>query len=146
MSESKDTVVFIDDEEVYSMRYVRELMGRFDTHYFDTAVDGLSYCIGHPKLKVVLIDVMMPPPSEADLEDVKDGLETGIWLLTQLRSYLIEQSVGVIVLSNRNITTVREAVAKLGFPQSSIEVLAKIDTPSWNLPIRVQRMIDRLSG
>jgi CheY-like chemotaxis protein len=146
MNSSKHTIAFIDDEKTYAMRYVRELVAKFDTHYFDSASQGLKFCQDHPTLSAIVLDVMMPPPAEVDMEDVKDGLETGIWVLGKLRSHIIDKSIGVIILSNRNIDLIREAVAAVGIPVENINTLVKIDTPSWTLPIRVQTLIDNIRG
>ena len=144
MTESKPLIAFIDDEESYSMRYVRELLDHFDTHYFDSASEGYAYCSGLPNLKCVVLDVMMPPPDEVDLEEVNDGLETGIWILEKLQSQFVRDRVGVVILSNRNITLVRDAVSKIDMPKRAIEIRTKSDTPSWHLPILVRKVIDRL--
>jgi len=146
MNSIKHTVVFIDDEKQYAMRYVRELAAKFEIHYFDSASKGLMFCQDHPTLKAIVLDVMMPPPEGVDMEDVNGGLETGIWVLDKLRAYVSEKAIGVIVLSNRNTDLIRDAIAQIGIPAENLDIIAKMDMTSRNLPIRVQMLIDSLRG
>ncbi len=139
----KPLIAFIDDEPDKSMRYVRELLNKFDTHYFDEVSSGLAFCKDHPKLRCIVLDMIVPPPEGTDYEEVEGGLETGVWFLRNLKSFLEDNSVAVVVLTNRNITLVRDAVSKLELPKILFVCKTKTDVPSWFLPVLVQQMIDK---
>src|SRR5262249_22270891 len=92
---------------------------------------------------LIILDIMMPTPQGIASVRTGEGLDTGIWVLSEVKEALLKRSVPVLVLTNRAKPLVNEEVAKLGFPNGLVAVFAKLEVTSILLPVRVKTMIDQ---
>jgi CheY-like chemotaxis protein len=140
---AKKKIIFIDDDRAWSRPFVDELEKAYTVLYRRTAVAGRDAVSEHVDTEVLILDIMMPPPSE-DLEsETERGLATGIWLLEQVRKTILERPLPVIVLTNRIFADVERRLADAGIPTDLLEVRSKMDTPRFYIPHLVGEMIDR---
>jgi CheY-like chemotaxis protein len=143
--QSKQQVIFVDDESFWSTPYVQELEKLYDVLYHKNAEEGLTSVSGHPQAKLLVLDIMMPAPTEAPGGRTENGLATGIWFLEEIRKTIIERPLPVIVLTNRGLKAVEAGLADAAVPKGLLTVRAKIETPKFYLPHLVRETIDRLN-
>jgi CheY-like chemotaxis protein len=141
--EKKETIIFVDDEKYWSGPYVRELEKTYEVLYRKTAVAGREAVLAHSGAKLLVLDIMMPPPSEVPESETESGLATGIWLLEEVRKVIIERPLPVIVFTNRNVPAVEQGLADVPLPKGLLVIHSKIDTPKFYLPHLVGGMIDK---
>jgi|GEM_PF-3390005 len=146
-------ILFVDDDKFFGKPYVDCLKQQFDREdaidVCTRIADAIHYFHSHKDLSVIILDVMMPPPTpeEYPAEDMSDATEegfgTGIWYLKLLRAQIIDREVRVFVLTNRNYEDVKGAVAGLSFPDGLIECDRKIAVSANKLPGRVLALLNR---
>ncbi len=136
-------ILFIDDEGFWAKPYRERLEEEFDVHYSDDPADGREFFAKTPRIDIIILDIMMPTPDGVDPRETDEGLDTGLWLLREMRGELIDRRVPVLILTNRRRAIVDEAVAHADFPAGLIEVRLKSETPAFFLPSRVHAMVTR---
>lgn len=121
-------VVIIDDDTFWMIPYRTALLRRgLDVLYAATVQDGL-HALLDPNVRVVLLDVMMPAQPPYDIEEVEEGLSTGIRVLQDLRNRVISRELNVVLLTNRGVDIVRDRVAAAGFDEDLVRIYAKNET------------------
>jgi CheY-like chemotaxis protein len=92
-------ILFLDDEPRYSLNYVEELKQHYAVEYKSSVDDALEYLEAHRgDVRLLVLDVMMPPDNAFSEEETRDGIDTGKRLLERLREGSPE--LPVIVLTN----------------------------------------------
>lgn len=138
----KREIVFVDDEGFFTKRYREELEEHFEVSYFSSAMVALEYLReNHAAVDGMVLDIMMPPP-EDNPPAAAAGLNMGIWVLEQMQQFLDSWTLPVLVLTNRNLAVVSEAVRNLGIPRQFIEIRSKVETPAFFLPQALATLID----
>lgn len=133
-----DEVLFIDDEEFFARRYIENLRDHgFKVHYCERAEDAHGYIDQNPAISAIILDIMMPTPTNVSGSVTNNGLDTGLWLLGQLKDYVVSKPRPVLILTNRDPQAVEEGAKRLEFPDSLVSVTRKIETPAFYLPDRL---------
>lgn len=143
---TKKTIIFVDDEVMWSKPFVVELEKSFLVEYRKTVIAGREAVFAHEDAKLLILDVMMPPPTDGLDAETEGGLATGIWLLEQIRKIIILRPLPVLVLTNRIITDVERRLADANIPKHLLEARSKMNTPKFFIPHLVAQLIDRASG
>lgn len=125
----KPLIAFIDDDRFFSRLYIDRLSKSFEVLVFSDAGKALESLPERTDFSAIVVDVMMPAPAGIDPSEVNDGLDTGLWLVEKLAPWLKENSIPVIVFSNRRGSYVAERIASIPLPSHLITVRSKIDTP-----------------
>lgn len=137
-------VLFVDDEGFWAKPYRERLEDAFGhIHFCDDVDEARDYFAKTLTIDILLLDVMMPTPEGADPQETNSGLDTGLWLLKQMRDELIRRRVPVIMLTNRRRSIVDDGVRALDFPEGLVEVRLKQDTPAFYLPSRVSILVTK---
>jgi len=144
MSE-KQKVLFVDDEPMFARAYVEALEKNFDVIYRTNVQDGMIAIRTLPDLRLLVLDIMMPPPEEVPEEEVEGGLGTGVFMLKQIKSRVISKNrpLPVVILTNRRPDVVEQAVRNQGFTEDFVSIRQKNDTPAFFLPRLVTQSIQR---
>ena len=131
-TETKPSLLFIDDEIFFAQGYLEELDDRYNVTLSRKVPDA------EIKLKkeayqylLAAVDVMMPVPGEWDAKDQLDanrGEATGLVLLRRCRDAIIQANLPVIVLTNRKPEDIKAAIIILDFPEGLVEVRHKAVT------------------
>ena len=87
---------------------------------------------GHP-YQAVVMDIMMAAPLGAE-KATAEGLDTGLWILNEIRAPLKNSGTPVIVLTNRSLPHISEALNAMEFPAGQIRAQSKVETPAFLLP------------
>lgn len=136
-------ILFVDDEGFFARPYIEKLEKTFDVHFCDSADEALQRINSDNKLKVVVLDIMMPCPTGIAATVTSDGLSTGLWMLKQIRELMVGRGLPVVILTNRMLNAVQEGVDQLDLPEGLVEILPKSQTPNFLLPSKVQKMVDK---
>lgn len=143
---AKQKIAFVDDDNFYAAAWIETLRERFVVDHYDKAEVARRAIPGTPSIKCIILDVMMPTPSEVPADETSNGNETGLWLLKELRGFVRESNIPVIVLTNRVIEAVREKIDGMRFPEELISVHFKLETPRRRLVELVRDKITRWDG
>lgn len=136
-------VVFVDDEAFYADKYVRELKQiQLDVSYFDNAEAGLDYLKKLEPFFLLVLDIMMPTPTEVPPIDTNDGLTTGLWVLNEIKEKIAKYSIPVVFLTNRDSELIEEHVQQLELPENLVIVRQKLHTSSTRFADIVKTQID----
>jgi CheY-like chemotaxis protein len=138
-----DTILFIDDEAFFARRYIEELKTNFEVTFCESAMEAIEIIREGEEFKAVILDIQMPPPMGLSPQTTNGGLDTGLWLLREVRNIVIQRPLPVAILTNRLPNVIQDVVDKMGFPEQLIEVRHKTDTPAEKLVIRLNIMIRR---
>lgn len=138
----KKEILFIDDEEFFADPYARELGRLFQVHIRYDAQSGLAAFHANKKLAAIVLDIMMPPPAGASPLVLENGLRTGLWLLEQMKTELLQRRIPTVVLTNRSFSLVQECIKEMAFPEGLIVVRPKIETPRFVLPNIVDALVN----
>ncbi len=139
-------ILFVDDERLFMKRYREVLDDNFTVTFIDNVVEALEFLRGTPSIDALLLDIMMPPASQATIVATGGGLNTGLWLLQELKIIYDPWILPVFILTNRSLSVVSNAVKQLGSPQQFMEIRSKIETPAFYLPGAVEVLISRGRG
>ena len=143
---SKKVIVFIDDDAFFSFPFVEELEETYDVTYFGQAQPGIEAIRCNLAIDAIVLDVMMPTPSGVASTATDGGLETGLWLLRQVKDLIIQRCTPVIILTNRAPSIVKQQVNQLEFPEGLITICTKSETPSFELPNEVKQLVASQAG
>lgn len=143
---SAKKVLLIDDEPHIISNYIDELRKcGYEVTVHATADGGLQ-CLRNDCLDIdiVVLDIQMPTPKGIAKVDTNDGMDTGFWLLQETRELLEEQTLPVIILSNRKAVALSGILAeRFAFnPANLVRITTKNDTSSKLFPILVQQVLD----
>jgi CheY-like chemotaxis protein len=130
-----EVILFIDDEELYARRYINHLEKQeFVVHYCDRAEDAQRFLEQNTDIRGIVLDIMMPTPETVSDQVTNHGLDTGLWVLQQLKDYVICKPRPVLILTNRHPQIVEDGVRRVGLPSWLVEVRRKVETPAFYLP------------
>ena len=132
-------IIFVDDEPEKITGYLQafELSG-FDVNSLSSIDDAYAILEDMPeKVDAIILDVMMPSGIGLDLEETKNGLETGIRFLEWLKKY--HERIPVIVLTN----TVN-ASKKFNITHRNCKIYEKKEIGPWGLLEKMGEMKHRL--
>lgn len=130
----KPRILFVDDDRFFTQQYVRKLENRYSVQHVRHAGEVMDHLARHDDIVLLVLDVMMPTPEGVANTATSDGMDTGMWLLFELRKILIERDLPVIVLTNREYTLVHEKVGGMNFPPGLVRICAKRRTRASDLP------------
>jgi CheY-like chemotaxis protein len=82
----KPKILFIDDETHWSESYHRQLWSKFDVVTARTSEESLIAISKQRDVDVVILDIMIPTPSNGDEEHEPGPERSGLRLLEELRS------------------------------------------------------------
>lgn len=139
-------VLFVDDELYRAHYYLEELRNAFGQElvlFRETLDEAEQELQRHTDIRVLLLDIMMPPKSGWDSSEVEDGLSSGIKFMEDNALFLQKNKVAVIILTNRDVNKIMESVEATKPRLWSVEVHQKTQTPAWLLPTIVQRHMKR---
>jgi hypothetical protein len=140
---NKHKVVFVDDEGEWSGPYIEFLGQSFNVIPFRDVVAAREYFECNHDIMALVVDIMMPTPEKVSASLTADGDLTGVWFLSQIKDYLVGAKVPAIVLTNKQLESVRSAIARLDIPKLLVECRQKRDTSRFLLPTIVRDMISR---
>ena len=141
----KPKIIFVDDEKMWSAPYVRELEKIYEVLYRKQANTGLTAVTSNEDARLLILDIMMPSPSEELDGETENGLATGIWLLEQIRPVIIGRPLPVLILTNRILNTIARSIADVSIPKNLLEIRFKMDTPKFYIPHLVGEMLQKNS-
>jgi CheY-like chemotaxis protein len=143
----KKRLLFIDDEPFFAEPYIRELEKDYEVILEESAINAIDAVNSARNWSAIILDIMMPSPPEK-LGATADGLDTGLWLLGEIIGSVKLARIPVIILTNRNLPRVEEAIDEivedLDLEVDLIIVRSKIETPRFLLPRIVKGCIDRI--
>ncbi len=143
---AQPNVIFIDDDRFYAMHWIERLRERFEVGHYTDAAEAHVAILSTEQLRCLVIDVMMPTPSNVSNEETAAGLETGLWLLRQLKPWIVQHSVPAIIITNRELEVIQSAVRELNLPDGLVLVRQKLDTGRSRLLELVSDMVARWPG
>jgi CheY-like chemotaxis protein len=129
----KPKVLLVDDDRFFARAYREALDREFDVEFVDNADAAIKRVKSPERLDALLLDIMMPTPQGVAAEATDDGFETGIWVLRQTTATLIERRLPVLVLTNRAMRLVTEALLKINLPAGRVVARQKGDTKASEL-------------
>ncbi len=103
MNPENINILFIDDEPdsvEYHIRTLRE--AGYNVDIMDDENDALAFCSKNKhEIDLLILDVMLPVPDDADRGDLQDGLRTGIYFLEKYREW--NHTTPVLLFSCRGL-------------------------------------------
>lgn len=129
----KVKLLFVDDEPFWARSYIQELEKDFEVDYATKAEQAVRMFKEGRPYQAVVLDIMMAAPSGAE-KATAEGLDTGLWILNQIRTPLKSRATPVIVLTNRSLLHISEALNAMGFPAGQVRAQSKVETPAFLLP------------
>lgn len=135
------SILFLDDETFFASAYVDRLKEVFDVHYRDNVKDALDALHSARTYHGLVLDVMMP--MTADMPANILDIDTGLWVLAEAKSLVMDRPMPVLILTNRDVEHVRKHVMCLGFPDGVVDVYRKIDMPAKRLPHALETLLHR---
>ena len=93
-------ILFIDDELRQMENYIEELrLSGHEVEFKNNVDDALIFLeINIAKLKIIILDIMMPPGKLFQNGDVEYGLRTGVKFYRKIRT--LSNKIKVVVLTN----------------------------------------------
>jgi CheY-like chemotaxis protein len=140
-----EQILFIDDEAFFSTRYIEELEKNYRVAFCESAIEAIRLIREIDEFRAIILDIQMPPPQGISPQVTNDGVDTGLWLLKEVREIIIQRPLPVVILTNRIPHIVENGVIRLVFPEQLIEVRQKTDTTTKKLVERVGVMTLRWS-
>ena len=135
------TIVFIDDQPYFAKRYLEKLEERYTVKYFERVEDGIKHVQGSAPVDAVVLDMMMPPPRGMNDALQEEGLATGLWVLNQVRSRVLEQPMPVLMLTYRALDIVHAGVKELAFPRRYVDVRGKDDVRADRICLVIEQLM-----
>ena len=124
---NKEHILFVDDERFFARNYARELEHGYRVTLVCTAVEGVELIRNSTDLRAVILDVQMPTPSSVQEYETRGGIDTGIWVMRSCRKELLEKSLPILLLTNRNEDDLKKLVREMRFPETQVEIFHKMD-------------------
>jgi len=139
-------ILFVDDEPYYARHYVEALeKASYEVILMESAETGLQYLREHAsELSLLILDYMMPTPEGVSETDTLDGLATGRWFLRKARTLIESCNTPVLVLTNRNIETVKTEIVEFSSMEVDklLRVRHKTQTPRFYLATVVNQVLN----
>lgn len=126
---TKKHVLFVEDDAFFARPYREALEEVFDVTFISDAGDAVYAIKNRKDLSALVLDVMMPTPKGIASTATDAGFETGIWILRETRSQIMDCRIPVVVISNRSVAVVQRAVTRIDFnPRELVVVRQKVET------------------
>lgn len=126
-------LLVIDDDPFFSRQWVLYLNGLYSVIYTETLSDAAQALCEHADISAIVLDVMMPPPQDVPLDVTADGLNTGLWFLTQIRDHIVKSGMPVALYTNRHLSVVYRHLNRLEIPEGLVRVCDKQEVPKERL-------------
>jgi len=100
MNENKPLVLIIDDDFTPMELYVKALqLSNFEVHQSLSIDQAMKYLNNyHDIVKIIVLDIMMPPGHILTAEETEEGLNTGVLFYENLKS--LYPQIPIVVLTN----------------------------------------------
>lgn len=133
-------ILFVDDEARQMDSYRRELeLSQLEVRCIRRTDDAITYFKQNiEQIKVLILDIMMPPGASFEKEDTQQGLRTGLKFFELVRRHAPE--LPVIVFTNVSDPSVKEYFAK----KSNCWFLRKEDYLPFELAEEVQKVMKQI--
>ena len=138
-----ERILFIDDESFFARPYITELQKAYQVAFCESAIEAIEAVRDDDSYRAIVLDIQMPPPRGLPPGATNNGMETGLWLLGEVRDIIISRPLPVLILTVRMPQLVEEGVKRLVFPDQLIEIHQKASMPYTKLPIRLDIMLRR---
>ena len=143
---TKPSIALIDDDQFWAVGTIRELDKQFDVAYLKDAEEAVLYFEDKYDIDGIILDIMMPAPSDAEGE-TDEGHLTGIWILERIESFVVSSKIPVIVLTNHyDLPTVIERLKSIATLKSYITTHGKYGISRQELPSLVKARILAVKG
>lgn len=138
-----EKVLWLDNDTAYLMPFVEELE---EQGFFVTVVETAAEAEEHltaERYDYVIVDVMVPTKTAAEeavytREQTNRGYRTGVVLWRRLGKKLLEQNVGVLILTQRLDQSIRDELTKEGLPSQNFARKFQLSDPT--------ALVDRLKS
>ena len=136
-------IIFVDDEPYHAQFYLKELGNAFGARniaFLETLDEAQVQLDKHaPKVRALILDIMMPPRQGWDPSETEGGLASGVKFMEENAELLKKHGIPVIVLTNRDVNKILSSLELLRDRLHAVSVNQKTQTPAWHLPAIVQR-------
>jgi CheY-like chemotaxis protein len=100
----KGLIVVIEDDDAFRLILAEilreEFRKKFQVMVFGSADDGLHFLLNNaPRVRFIVLDMMMRLPIEAHEQTYARGLETGMWVLQQAKQVVKSYRIPIVVIS-----------------------------------------------
>jgi CheY-like chemotaxis protein len=139
-------ILFVDDELYRAHYYLEELRGAFGQErvlFRETLDEAEEELQRYKEIRVLILDIMMPPRKGWDSSEVEEGLSSGIKFMEDNAALLKDGKIAIVILTNRDVNKIMDSVEVLRPHVGAVEVHQKTQTPAWLLPTIVQRHLKR---
>lgn len=137
----KPTLCFVDDDRFYALTWIEKLRENHDVIHCTDAVEAYKRIVADPKIRCLVLDVMMPTPSGVSESETAEGFETGLWLLKKIHDHVRKRPLPVVILSNRDVDRIVSQVEPLKLPEGLVVIRRKLDTQRRALVEIVQNLL-----
>ena len=137
----KREILFIDDEPRYAIYYLENLKERFRVETTDNAESALRILKTNRNIEALILDVMMPSPKGVPDDLTAAGVETGLWLLQEIKDNGQRWPIPVMILTHRNLEEVRAGLIERGIREQNVDVRAKLETPAFTVGAFLEKHI-----
>lgn len=117
-------LLFIDDELSPNELTLTALRSHFRVVHKKKPKEGLAALLGSPHWAVVIVDMMMPCPSDWSQETNK-GQTTGLKILIESKNHITDHQIPVLTFTNRTLEEIRKRLDNLGLPLGLMECREK---------------------
>lgn len=138
----KPKVLFIDNERRYVARHIEHLAEEYDVVYLSEVNDALDAMADGDKYSCFIVDVMMPVSVDR-VSLTNNGLDTGIWMISQVEEKLKDLRIPVILFTNRQHSDVVKGLKESKLSEGQVIVKPKDDTNPKQLLELVREQINR---
>lgn len=126
-------ILLLDDDPYDIARYCKHLSQQFSVLVRHRAEDAIELLGSNQRLEAIVLDLMLPPPENVAPTSTTDGLETGLWLLEQIRDIIVSRRLPVMILTNRARHLSKSRLDGLKLPPELLEYYSKSQTPPFYL-------------
>lgn len=135
-------ILFVDDDRFFARTYTEQLEeAGFVVHYCQYGAEIPRFIDEHPNIRAIILDIMMPTPEGIRPSVTNNGLDTGLWLLGEIREDVVHVPRPVLILTNRSPLALEERLPGLDMPNSVLQVRRKSETPAEELPRHIENLI-----
>ena len=121
-----EKVVLIDDDKFFAATHLDELKKQFPSVIYCSSVGEAQVVLSSldcPTL--VVLDVMMPPPSPRHVIETENGETTGIWLINECFESVRDSKSKVVFFTNRGIEEIDKLIESSKVTEQLCAVLSK---------------------
>ena len=135
-------ILLVDDEPEWCGPYLEILAVGFEVIVKHSAQAALDYVETHLDIEGVILDVMMPTPQGVSTSLTNRSLDTGIWMVGELKEYILGHKCPVIVITNREKRLFQERLDTHKIDLNLMVVKMKSEINPNMLAVIMRQMID----